>query len=403
MAITISRIQKLRLLFVAGFILLLILITSKYSKPPQNNYHHNYHIKKIASPELIQIALAISTYDTKPVIKPSFKLRKAFDCDNLTPATKFSQRGSYWTLNNFIIGRKRYNCDESVTYTTHAEFGFLMDNLVPLAQRWAGPVSLSIFVPGTDFEEATKRLIWLRECSPHSDLIKDYVTVHFYFPSKNLPTPLSEDFEKMIFNQIDCNTLAFWNLSSTAKSYRSQHSLTYPINVGRNLAKETSTTKYVLASDIELYPNPGLVNSFLKMISNYEETNGGNKVFVLPIFEIDASLEQQLPEDKKQLVSLLENKLAVPFHYRICPHCHKIPRAEEWVLLGDKEEEDLKVFHVANRTGIHAHWEPIYIGTKDDPGYDERLNWEGLKDKMTQVHSVFTWWHFFVEIYLKII
>ena len=30
-------------------------------------------------------------------------------------------------------------------------------------------------------------------------------------------------------------------------------------------------------------------------------------------------------------------------------------------------------------------WEPIYIGTNQDPLYDERLHWEGKADKMSQV------------------
>jgi hypothetical protein len=30
-------------------------------------------------------------------------------------------------------------------------------------------------------------------------------------------------------------------------------------------------------------------------------------------------------------------------------------------------------------------WEPIFIGTNLDPFYDERLTWEGRRDKMTQV------------------
>lgn len=46
---------------------------------------------------------------------------------------------------------------------------------------------------------------------------------------------------------------------------------------------------------------------------------------------------------------------------------------------------ELDVFHVGKRTGNFVHWEPIFIGTHDDPLYDERLSWEGKSDKMTQV------------------
>lgn len=36
-------------------------------------------------------------------------------------------------------------------------------------------------------------------------------------------------------------------------------------------------------------------------------------------------------------------------------------------------------------------WEPIYIGTNEEPLYDERLTWEGKRDKMSQVSLLFAW------------
>ena len=35
-----------------------------------------------------------------------------------------------------------------------------------------------------------------------------------------------------------------------------------------------------------------------------------------------------------------------------------------------------------------AAWEPIYIGTNEDPFYDERLHWDGRAEKMTQVRAL---------------
>lgn len=43
------------------------------------------------------------------------------------------------------------------------------------------------------------------------------------------------------------------------------------------------------------------------------------------------------------------------------------------------------ISHIGKRVGYFVHWEPIYIGTHNDPHYDERLSWEGKSDKMTQV------------------
>jgi len=50
--------------------------------------------------------------------------------------------------------------------------------------------------------------------------------------------------------------------------------------------------------------------------------------------------------------------------------------------------EGLHVFHIGKRNPPFQHWEPIYIGSHNDPLYDERLSWEGRSDKMTQVYFI---------------
>lgn len=56
------------------------------------------------------------------------------------------------------------------------------------------------------------------------------------------------------------------------------NNLTYPVNVGRNLARDAALTHFVLASDIELYPSSGLVDGFFDMIEeNPAEFLNGNR------------------------------------------------------------------------------------------------------------------------------
>lgn len=59
------------------------------------------------------------------------------------------------------------------------------------------------------------------------------------------------------------------------------------------------------------------------------------------------------------------------------------------IILSWLKFSELGVFHIGKRIGYFVHWEPIYIGTHDDPHYDERLSWEGKSDKMTQVCCLF--------------
>ena len=45
----------------------------------------------------------------------------------------------------------------------------------------------------------------------------------------------------------------------------------------------------------------------------------------------------------------------------------------------------MDTFQVGKRRAKFKNWEPIFIGTHEDPLYDERLTYEGRADKMTQV------------------
>lgn len=84
---------------------------------------------------------------------------------------------------------------------------------------------------------------------------------------------------------------------------------------------------------------------------------------------------------------MLKSGTAIPFHKKLCSGCHNVPKSKEWMETNEINNK-LNIFHVGKRTGIFAHWEPIFIGTNMDPMYDERLSWEGKSDKMTQGYAL---------------
>lgn len=91
--------------------------------------------------------------------------------------------------------------------------------------------------------------------------------------------------------------------------YRDLNHLPYPINVVRNVARLSSMTKHVLASDIELYPSVGIVSDFMKMLEREKQgeftklvSPGTPHVYVLPIFEVKAGLSA--PKTKSELVQM---------------------------------------------------------------------------------------------------
>ncbi|EFA05581.1 beta-1,4-glucuronyltransferase 1 [Tribolium castaneum] len=282
---------------------------------------------------------------------------------------KIQQRGDYWVLYNYIVAQKRFKCHESVTITTLGDFTFL-DNILPMVERWKGPISVALHAPGTDFNAALDAIKHLR-C--HSALVREFVTFHIFFPSGHMPPKnlKTYDFE----DDHECpETLLLPN-----STYKSAHQLVFPINLARNIAREMAQTHFIFPLDIELYPSPYLIPKFLKMIAQ----NGPwatPRVYPLAVFEIETG--QKIPDNKTQVQAMLAKNLAVPFHHNICAQCHDIPKALKWQKTA--ETPGLRVFYSAKRKGEYVHWEPFYITTHQEPLYDERFTWEGQKDKLVQ-------------------
>ena len=164
--------------------------------------------------------------------------------------------------------------------------------------------------------------------------------------------------------------------------YKFKNNLLYPINLARNVARISSLTRYVLASDIELYPTRNFSAKFFEMMANNPRSKSVKPtVYVLPIFEIPDNVKP--PETKTELQHLHKNAKAFVFHYKVCKWCHMVPKGNEW--LQTSETSGLHEFSVAKRKGIHRMWEPFYVGTNDEPLFDERFTWEGQSNKMVQV------------------
>lgn len=115
------------------------------------------------------------------VLEKVLEITKCKDV-NLTPSIK--QRGNYWVLYNYVLADETFSCHETVTYTTQGDYTFL-DNLVPLVERWKGPISLALYAPGEDFHPTIDSVIYLRNCE--TDLIRKYVTFHIFFEASHTP------------------------------------------------------------------------------------------------------------------------------------------------------------------------------------------------------------------------
>ncbi|MCL4137000.1 UNVERIFIED_CONTAM: hypothetical protein GTU68_012899 [Idotea baltica] len=301
----------------------------------------------------------------------------------LTPTPAL--RGAHWVLFNFVPADTQPACNESVTYTTHADVAFL-DNLVPLVERWRGPVSASVFAPAEDFNATLVAVAFLRACYP---LVAKHVTFHFFFPTAHMPKAIPTTAHVLLeMRGARCSAPPPFFSSDT---YKHNHNLTYPVNVARNVARLAAATYFVLASDVELYPSAHFIPRFLDMMRREDASRAptpARRVYVLPIFEVKRGLRP--PASKAVLVRMLKRASAIPFHKFVCPQCHLVPGLREWPSANSSSNADgLGVLTVAKRHPPFNRWEPIYVGTNLEPLYDERLTWEGRSDKMTQVRTRF--------------
>lgn len=111
--------------------------------------------------------------------------------------------------------------------------------------------------------------------------------------------------------------------------------------MGRNIARDAAMTHFILASDIELYPNPGLVKKFLEMVARNDAPlqRKAPRVYPLSLFEVDG--KSPVPRDKTELQELLKTNKAIPFHKRVCSSCHGVPRSKEWMVANETEGGNL--------------------------------------------------------------
>lgn len=256
----------------------------------------------------------------KQIMDHNLHVKKKFsqliipDNINLEPSswTTETRGNKYQALKNYIIGNGQFDYSRTITLTTQGGPGFL-HHAEQLCLRWDGPISLAVYAPGEDFQLSVNMIYYLRQCA--NECIAKHVFWHLVYdiafpPSAKISGPNS--FLKT--NKFDCTK----SLDETMKilkidniDFRSNKSLPYPINILRNVARSSSKSKYLLASDIELYPNIGIIPAFFDLIEREQKgllpviNVKSPHVYVLPIFEVKAT--KQPPKTKQELSKLFKS------------------------------------------------------------------------------------------------
>lgn len=136
--------------------------------------------------------------------------------------------------------------------------------------RWKAPVGMSLFAPGTDFKPTIDSIRYLRDCTGEDgELLKKFMTFHIFFHADHIPLTVPSA-ESLLQKAFECPESPPYKSFEHEKMFKTLKHLTYPINVGRNVARDAAITHFVFPSDIELYPSLNVVPKFLEMIARNE-------------------------------------------------------------------------------------------------------------------------------------
>nr|XP_018917624.1 PREDICTED: beta-1,4-glucuronyltransferase 1-like [Bemisia tabaci] len=273
----------------------------------------------------------------------------------------------YRVVYNVIESDAAWGDGDRVTLCSHVTPEFAA-HVAELVTRWEGPLSIAAFVPDRDAADLVCAFRTLCRCL--EDMSR--VSLHLVFP-KDAPPKFAP-----------CGRRDGCLLRRQGLTFRARNKMTYPVNVARNAARFGAFTRFILVSDVELYPSGGLESGFVRWITKLGSWELGRVAFVVPVFEVDE--RSPVPGTKSRLLALHQEERAVYFHKWICAHCQKFPGIEKWLKRPDAGYGVVQALLISKREYPFHRWEPIFIGTHADPLYSESLTWEGRQDKMTQMH-----------------
>lgn len=295
-----------------------------------------------------------------------------------------TQDGDFCVLPNAVLAddHSEFDAHNYVTLVTQSSLHYLASAL-DQSRLWDGPISFALYLPSwTSLKRVHLSLLALRHCYSH---FRRKVSVHFFYPSKegSTPCPIQRVSPGVLLNFSDCH---FSVDSLLQKIVPRQSNLLvktkiYPVNTGRNIARQAASTVLSLVADVELMPSPNFASMFMEFYKSRHRAKP-NEAFVAPVFELDFS--RPLPTSKDDLYEEARKELALPFHSkRIAYECHRIPSLGKWWHSGSTNRSRLGIF--ATTPWIRPCWEPVFLSVSSEtPLYDERFRGYG-KNKIQQV------------------
>ncbi|KAE9552434.1 hypothetical protein FO519_004375 [Halicephalobus sp. NKZ332] len=249
---------------------------------------------------------------------------------------------------------------ERITLILHMSFNRVDSSIEKQISNWEGPISLAVVFPSQspDSAEVLCAVKFLREFQKNDSNAFQKLSVHFLFEK-------GECSESNFIDEDSINKVKCENPKKQVSDYtRIRQMATYPVNEARNLARNLSSTRYMVIADMDHMFSK---NFEAKMISLAQKKllQDPMTVLVYRIFEI-ADDVKIFPQTKNDLFSLFNKKKAQEFHKYY--GAHSIPKLQEWFKAPENPENNTKIQFY--RLYKSRHWEPQFVSLRKIPFHD---------------------------------
>ncbi|XP_026469803.1 beta-1,4-glucuronyltransferase 1-like [Ctenocephalides felis] len=307
---------------------------------------------------------------------------------------RWDARRTYKIFDYVQVGEKfiQLSQDYQVCLATQSSVD-RMHSIVELSDQWAGPISLSLFVSGSDELRILQIFVnHLRACHPN---LRDRVTMHLAIPGDRTPAdgrpPLQDPvelFEDCSIKPDEYLKRIMKTLNPETEKWRIKNP--YPQNHMRNIARKGCQNGYVFMTDVDIVPSNGFAESLNEFLKRPNCT--GQCAYVVPTYELDIRVE--FPKNKADLLRLAAKGLARPFHHKIFIYNQFATNFTKWQA-AKVESNKTHVSHVV--TNFEFLYEPFYIAPDTVPLHDERFVGYGYT-RNTQVYETYVAGYQFVVL-----
>ena len=253
--------------------------------------------------------------------------------------------------------------------------------LVPLSEKWRGPVSVAIFTYDDDFLYTIRALLYYNLCF---QTVYNHVAFHLSFPKNHMP----KDFRSLVNEAASAFSCSSPPTSTrqTSLNFAFKKGVEYPSNLLRNMAIVSSKTDFIFNIDIDFLPSEHLRWSFIKEVvetpGDLSNSSSISKlVYVIPAFEMQKGVP--VPSNKSQLLKAWERGEVRPYHIEDAIRLQAPTNYTRWSNLGEESGK----LQVSYRAEYRERYEPFFIARLPIPLFDERFRQFGF-DRTSHVSWV---------------